>query len=139
MPSIYTAEATATGGREGTAKSSDGNLDVKLTVPKEMGGAGGTGTNPEQLFAAGYAACFIGAMQFIARRDKIALPPDVSITARVGIGPDGSGGFGLEVDLAVSVPGMERQSAEALVEAAHKTCPYSNATRNNIPVRLEVA
>ncbi|HWH84548.1 MAG TPA: organic hydroperoxide resistance protein [Burkholderiaceae bacterium] len=134
---LYTAHATSTGGREGTSKSSDGVLDLKLTTPKEMGGSGATGTNPEQLFAAGYSACFIGAMKFVAMTQKIALPADTSIKADVGIGPIPAG-FGIQVALAVTVPGMERGAAEKVVEAAHQVCPYSNATRGNIEVTLSV-
>ncbi|HZT56715.1 MAG TPA: organic hydroperoxide resistance protein [Burkholderiaceae bacterium] len=135
---LYTAHATSTGGREGTSKSSDGVLDVKLTTPKEMGGSGAVGTNPEQLFAAGYSACFIGAMKYVAMTQKIALPADLSITADVGIGPIPAG-FGIQVTLNIAVPGMERAAAEKLVEAAHGVCPYSNATRGNIDVTLKVA
>jgi Ohr subfamily peroxiredoxin len=134
---LYRAQATATGGREGIAKSSDGVLDVKLTTPKELGGNGAVGTNPEQLFAAGYSACFLGAMKFVAGQKKIALPADTTITGKVGIGQIPAG-FGIEVDLAVSIPGMAKADAEALVEAAHGVCPYSNATRGNIEVRLSV-
>ena len=134
---VYQAHATATGGRDGTAKSSDGLLDVKLTVPKEMGGAGG-GVNPEQLFAAGYSACFIGAMKFVAGQDKITLPADVSIDATVGIGGIPQG-FGIEVQLVIKVPGMERAQAQTLVDKAHQVCPYSNATRGNIEVTLTLA
>ncbi|MCX7659550.1 MAG: organic hydroperoxide resistance protein [Caldimonas manganoxidans] len=134
---LYQARATSTGGRDGRSISSDGALDVRLSTPKELGGAGGPGTNPEQLFAAGYSACFIGAMKFVAAQRKIALPADTSITATVGIGPIAQG-FGIEVDLEVSIPGMDRAQAEALVQAAHQVCPYSNATRNNIDVRLKV-
>ncbi|HVW70125.1 MAG TPA: organic hydroperoxide resistance protein [Steroidobacteraceae bacterium] len=134
---LYTAHAKATGGRDGRAVSSDGILDVKLTTPKEMGGGGGAGTNPEQLFAAGYSACFIGAIKFVAGRDKIKLPADVSIDGSVGIGPIPNG-FGIEVTLKVSLPGVPRADAEALVQKAHIVCPYSNATRGNIDVRLVV-
>lgn len=134
---LYQAQATTTGGREGRSVSSDGVLDLRLSTPRELGGAGGPGTNPEQLFASGYSACFIGAMKFVAAQRKIALPADTAITAKVGIGPLPQG-FGIEVDLAVSLPGMERAQAEALVHAAHQVCPYSNATRNNIDVRLHV-
>jgi len=133
---LYTAHAKATGGRDGRAISSDGLLDVKLAVPKEMGGAGG-GTNPEQLFAAGYAACFIGAMRAVASQKKAVLPSDVSIDSSVGIGKI-PGGFGIEVALRVSIPGMTKADAEALVQAAHQVCPYSNATRNNVEVSLSV-
>lgn len=134
---LYTATATATGGREGRAVSSDNVLDVKLTTPKELGGNGAVGTNPEQMFAAGYSACFLGAMKFVAGQQKISLPAETSITGKVGIGPIPAG-FGIEVDLAVTIPGMDRAQAEALVQAAHQVCPYSNATRNNIDVRLSV-
>ena len=135
---LYTAHATATGGREGTGKSSDGVLAVNLTTPKELGGNGATGTNPEQLFAVGYAACFIGAMKVVAGREKIALPADTKIDSSVGIGPKGSA-FGIEVELKVTVPGMVRAQAESIVEKAHQVCPYSNATRGNIDVKLSVA
>jgi Ohr subfamily peroxiredoxin len=134
---LYQARAKATGGRDGRAVSSDGILDVKLTTPRELGGAGGAGTNPEQLFAAGYSACFIGAMKFVAARDKIALPADTSIEGSVGIGTIPNG-FGIEVTLKVSVPRLPRAEAESLVQKAHVVCPYSNATRGNIDVRLIV-
>ncbi|HET7792176.1 MAG TPA: organic hydroperoxide resistance protein [Rhizobacter sp.] len=134
---LYTAHATATGGRTGTAKSSDGALQVDLSTPRELGGAGGSGTNPEQLFAAGYSACFIGAMKAVAAGQKIKLPDDVSITSDVGIGPI-PGGFGIQVAMAITIPGFEKAQAEALVAAAHKVCPYSNATRGNIDVTLTV-
>jgi lipoyl-dependent peroxiredoxin len=134
---LYTAHAKSTGGREGRAVSSDGVLDVKLTTPKELGGNGAPGTNPEQLFAAGYSACFIGAMKFVGGRDKIAVPADVSIDAAVGIGPIPNG-FGIQVEMKISLPGMDRETAEKLVQAAHVVCPYSNATRGNIDVTLTV-
>lgn len=134
----YRAEATATGGRDGRAKTADGSLDVRLTTPKELGGGGGDGNNPEQLFAAGYSACFLGAMKFVAGQEKTQVPADTTVTATVGIGPRSEGGFGLEVDLKVAMPGVDRAKAEALVEKAHQVCPYSNATRNNVPVRLQV-
>lgn len=133
---IYTALATSTGGRDGTTRTSDGLLDLKLAVPKEMGGAGG-GVNPEQLFASGYSACFIGAMKFVAGTQKIALPADTSINASVGIGQIPQG-FGIEVALQVSIPGMDKAAAEALVAKAHEVCPYSNATRGNIEVTITV-
>jgi osmotically inducible protein OsmC len=135
---LYTATATATGGRTGTATSSDGKLKVDLATPRELGGAGGDGTNPEQMFAAGYAACFIGAMKAVGARQKLKVPDDVSITADVGIGPIPAG-FGIQVAMRISLPGMERSAAEALVAAAHQVCPYSNATRGNIEVTLTVA
>ncbi len=132
---LYRATATATGGRDGRARSSDGALDAKLTTPRELGGGGGDGTNPEQLFAAGYSACFLGAMKHVAAREKIALPAETSIEGTVGIGPIPNG-FGIEAELRVSLPGMPREQAEALVQQAHAVCPYSNATRNNIDVTL---
>ncbi|WP_339906766.1 organic hydroperoxide resistance protein [Pseudomonas guineae] len=131
----YRAYAEATGGRDGRAISSDGVLDVALTTPKELGGAGGQGTNPEQLFAAGYSACFIGAMKFVAGRDKLAIPAEVSIEGVVGIGAIANG-FGIEVELRISLPGMDREQAQALIDRAHIVCPYSNATRGNIDVTL---
>lgn len=134
---LYRAQATATGGREGRAVSSDKVLDIQLSTPKELGGGGGPGTNPEQLFAAGYSACFLGAMKFVAGQKKQTLPSDTTVTGKVGIGVIPQG-FGIEVDLAVSIPGMARADAEALVQAAHGVCPYSNATRGNIEVRLSV-
>lgn len=132
---LYTAQATSTGGRTGTSRSSDGVLELSLTTPRELGGAGGTGTNPEQLFAAGYSACFIGALKAVAAKQKIKLPDDVSITADVGIGPIPAG-FGIQVAMAITIPGFERAAAQALVDAAHQVCPYSNATRGNIDVAL---
>ena len=136
MPVVYTATATATGdGRNGHTRSSDGLIDLDLAVPEAMGGAGGA-TNPEQLFAAGYAACFHSALTLVARKQKLAIS-DSAVTADVGIGPDGAGGFGLEIALSVELSGLEQSAAEQLVEAAHQVCPYSNATRGNIPVTLE--
>jgi Ohr subfamily peroxiredoxin len=135
---LYRAHATSTGGREGRSRSSNGVLDVKLTTPKELGGTGESGTNPEQLFAAGYSACFIGAIKFVGAREKIAIPADTSIDADVGIGPLGNG-FGIEVKMTITIPGMERSVAEKVVAAAHEVCPYSNATRGNIDVTLVVA
>lgn len=134
---LYVAHATATGGRDGRAVSSDKILDVKLTTPKELGGGGGTGTNPEQLFAAGYSACFLGALKLVAGREKIKLPDDTSIQGNVGIGPIPQG-FGIEVELKISVPGLERAVVEELVNKAHVVCPYSNATRGNVEVTLTV-
>lgn len=138
MQVLYTASATSTGGRDGRSVSSDNQLDVKLTTPKELGGTGGAGTNPEQLFAAGYSACFIGALKFVAAASKTALPADLSIKADVGIGPNGKGGFGIQVALNISLPGMDRQLAEDLVNKAHEVCPYSNATRGNIEITLTI-
>lgn len=133
----YTAKATATGGREGIAKSDDGRLDVKLSTPKGLGGDDGQGTNPEQLFAAGYAACFIGALNFVAAADKIKLPADTHINSEVSIGAI-EGGFGIAVKLAISLGDMDKTAAQALVEKAHLVCPYSNATRGNIVVELSI-
>ena len=135
---LYRSQAKVTGGRDGRAIVPAANLDLKLTTPRELGGAGGEGTNPEQLFAAGYSACFLGAMKFVAAQDKLALPADVSIEGKVGIGAIPTG-FGIEVDLTISLPGMDRAAAEALVAKAHIVCPYSNATRGNIDVRLTIA
>ena len=130
---LYTANAHTTGGRDGASRTDDGRLDVKLSPP----GTAGTGTNPEQLFAAGYSACFIGAMKAVGAGMKIKVPDDVSITSTVGIGPI-PGGFGIQVAMAITLPGFERAAAEQLVAAAHKVCPYSNATRGNIDVTLTV-
>ncbi len=137
---LYTAHATSTGGRTGTTESSDGALKLPLITPKELGGAGGAGTNPEQLFAAGYSACFIGAMKAVAARQKIALPAEVSIKADVSIGPmtGKEGAFGIAVTMAINVPGMAKADAEKLVATAHEVCPYSNATRGNIDVSINV-
>ncbi len=136
---LYKTSARATGGRDGHAATLDGSLDVKLTTPKELGGAGG-----EQLFrviarAAGYAACFIGAMKFVGSQTGVKVPADVSVTSTVGIGPRAAGGFGLTVELAISLPGLDRATAETLVEKAHQVCPYSNATRGNIDVKSTIA
>ena len=136
---VYTAHASATGGRDCIAISSDGLLDVNLVLPKELGGAGG-GVNPEQLFAAGYSACFLSALKFVGGLEKINLPADIKVEGVVGLGPFGSGaapeGFNLAVELKISLPGMEQAAAHALVEKTHKVCPYSNATRGNIDVTL---
>jgi lipoyl-dependent peroxiredoxin len=139
MQILYTANATATGGRDGRAVSSDNKLEAKLSTPKELGGAGGEGTNPEQLFAAGYSACFLSAMKFVAAATKTTLPADAAVTAQVGIGPNDRGGFGLAVELRVSLPSVDRAAAETLVNKAHEVCPYSNATRGNIDVKLSIA
>ena len=137
---LYTAHATSTGGRSGSTESSDGALKLALITPKELGGAGGAGTNPEQLFAAGYSACFIGAMKAVAAREKIVLSPDVSIKAEVAIGPMSGkeGAFGVSVAMAINVPGMDKAAVHKLVATAHEVCPYSNATRGNIDVTLSV-
>jgi Ohr subfamily peroxiredoxin len=139
MSVLYTASATATGdGRSGHTRSSDGVLDFDLAVPKEMGGPGGHLTNPEQLFAAGYAACFHGALKRVAAKQKITLT-DTAITVDVGIGPNDQGGFGLSVAIEAELPGLDEATAQSLIEAAHQLCPYSNATRGNVPVDLTVA
>jgi Ohr subfamily peroxiredoxin len=134
---LYTAHATSTGGREGSSRSSDGALEVRLSTPKELGGAGGPGTNPEQMFAAGYSACFIGAMKAVAPKLKVQIPADTSIAAEVGIGPIPTG-FSIQATLNISLPGMDRETAQKLVDAAHQVCPYSNATRGNIDVTLNI-
>jgi Ohr subfamily peroxiredoxin len=136
---LYRTSATATGGRDGQAATTDGSFAVRLSTPRELGGGGGPGNNPEQLFAAGYAACFIGAMKFVAAKGGPKVPADAAVTATVGIGPRSQGGFGLEVALHVSLPGLSRAEAEKLVADAHRICPYSNATRNNVDVKLSVA
>lgn len=139
MKILYTTKATATGGRDGKASTEDGSFTVTLATPKELGGGGGTGNNPEQLFAAGYAACFLGALKFVAGKEKVTVPQDAAVTATVGIGPRDDGtGFGLDVALGVSLPGIERAKAEDLVAKAHVVCPYSHATRGNIDVRPSV-
>ncbi len=132
---LYRSHAHATGGRDGRAVVPESKLDFKLTTPRELGGPGGEGTNPEQLFAAGYSACFLGALKFVASREKIALPADASIDGSVGIGAIPNG-FGIEVELKIALPGLDRAVAQSLVDKAHIVCPYSNATRNNIDVTL---
>lgn len=139
MQILYTAQAQATGGRDGRAVTSDKRLDVKLNTPRELGGAGGEGTNPEQLFAAGYSACFLSALKFVAMHTKVALPADAAVTAEVGIGPNGQGGFGLAAELKVALPGMDPTAAQTLISKAHEVCPYSNATRNNVEVKVGLA
>ncbi|PYE34658.1 Ohr subfamily peroxiredoxin [Idiomarina fontislapidosi] len=137
MDILYTARASSTGGRDGQSKSDDGRLAVKLSTPRALGGAGGEGTNPEQLFAAGYSACFIGALKFVSGQEKVKLPEDTQVDAEVGIGQI-EGGFGIAVTLNVNLPGLELAQAERIVEKAHQVCPYSNATRGNISVDLNV-
>lgn len=140
MNILYTARAQATGGRAGRAVADGGALDVTLTTPKELGGDGAPGTNPEQLFAAGYSACFLGAMKFVAGKEKISLPADATVAAEVGIGPREDGtGFGIAVKLTISAPGVAPETLTALVDKAHVVCPYSHATRGNIDVALTVA
>ncbi len=136
---LYRTSARATGGRDGRSGTLDGTLDVKLVTPKELGGPGGEGVNPEQLFATGYAACFLGAMKFVASQGGGAkVPTEASVTATVGIGPRSEGGFGLDIALAVDLPGVDRAAGEALIAKAHEVCPYSNATRNNVNVALSL-
>ncbi|WP_404334330.1 organic hydroperoxide resistance protein [Sphingomonas sp. MMS12-HWE2-04] len=135
----YTTAATATGGRDGSARVNDGSFEVKLATPRELGGAGGEGANPEQLFAMGYSACFIGAMKAVAPSLQLRVPAEATVEATVGIGPRSEGGFGITADLKVSLPGLDRADAEKLVAAAHQVCPYSNATRGNVDVGLSVA
>lgn len=139
MAIIYRTKATATGGRDGQAATEDGALKVKLALPKEMGGSGG-GNNPEQLFAAGYSACFLGALKFVAGKAKVKVPDEATVAADVGIGPRDDGtGFGLDVALTITLPGIERALAEDLVQQAHVVCPYSHATKGSLDVRLTVA
>ncbi|MDF0487836.1 organic hydroperoxide resistance protein [Sphingomonas sp. H39-1-10] len=134
----YRTSATANGGRDGRTRTEDGTLDLQLSTPKELGGPGGEGTNPEQLFASGYAACFLSALKFAAHQLALPVPAGAAVTATVGIGMRSDGGFGLDVELAAALPGLERADAQRLVEAAHQICPYSNATRGNIDVRLSI-
>ena len=135
---LFEAQMTATGGREGKAHSPDGGFALTLSLPKELGGPGGDGTNPEQLFAAGYAACFLGAVKLVARQHKVSLTDDSAVTAKVGMGPIPTG-YALAVELEVALPGVDRALAQEIVEGAHQRCPYSNATRDNIDVKLTVA
>ncbi|TWD48252.1 Ohr subfamily peroxiredoxin [Agrobacterium vitis] len=140
MSILYTTKASATGGREGRAISENGVLDVTLTTPKELGGNGATGTNPEQLFAAGYSACFLGALKFAAGQQKVKVPEDAKVTATVGIGPRDDGkGFGIEVSISVDLPGIDREVGEKLVAAAHIVCPYSHAMRTSTEVSATLA
>jgi lipoyl-dependent peroxiredoxin len=140
MSILYTTKASATGGREGRAISENGVLDVTLTTPKELGGNGATGTNPEQLFAAGYSACFLGALKYAAGQQKVKVPDDAKVTATVGIGPREDGtGFGIEVSISVDLPGVDREVGEKLVAAAHIVCPYSHAMRTSTEVSATLA
>jgi Ohr subfamily peroxiredoxin len=136
---IYKTNATATGGRDGAARSDDGSVDVKLVVPKEMGGPGGIGANPEKLFAAGYSACFLGAMKAVSGKVGVKVPADATVTATIGFGPRSEGGYGITADLAVSLPGIDPEAGKKLMAAAHEVCPYSNATRGNVDVGLTLA
>lgn len=135
---IYKTSATATGGRDGSAKSDDGSVDVKLVVPKEMGGPGGIGANPEKLFAAGYSACFLGAMKAVSTKEGVKVPTDASVTATIGFGPRTEGGFGITAALLIDLPGVALADVERLMHAAHEVCPYSNATRGNVEVGLSI-
>jgi Ohr subfamily peroxiredoxin len=135
---LYRTSALATGGRDGHSATLDGAVNVKLSTPKELGGAGGDGANPEQLFATGYAACFLSATKFVASQGGPKVPADATVSSTVGIGPRSEGGFGLEIALDISLPGVDRAEAETLVAKAHEVCPYSNATRNNVDVKLSV-
>ena len=139
MKAIYTTTMTSTGGRTGRSVSDNGRFELDLSTPKELGGAGGDGTNPEQLFAAGYSACYIGALQFVAAQQKLKLPADLNVSATIGIGenPRGSG-FNISADLVVTLPGMDKAAAEKLADDAHQVCPYSNATRGNIDTTTQV-
>jgi osmotically inducible protein OsmC len=134
----YRTTATATGGRDGRAATKDGTFSVSLSTPKELGGGGGPGNNPEQLFAAGYSACFLGAMKFVASQGGPKVPNDTTVTSTVGIGPRSEGGFGIDVEMEVALPGLDKAAAETLVEKAHQVCPYSNAIRGNVSVRTRV-
>ncbi len=139
MKIAYKTTASATGGRDGRAATADGGFEVKLTTPKELGGAGGDGNNPEQLFAAGYSACYLGALKYVAANQKIKVSDQTRVTATVGIGPRDDGeGFGIDVDLEVSLPGLDPSQAKDLVKRAHVVCPYSHATRGNIDVRTKI-
>jgi len=140
MKTLYTAHGSATGGREGQAATDTGNVKLVLNTPKELGGGGGEGTNPEQLFAMGYSACFLGALKFVAGKEKVKIPEDARVSADIGIGPRDDGqGFGITARLTVSVPGLDKAAVEDLVKKAHVVCPYSHATKGNIPVETTVA
>ncbi len=140
MKPLYHAHASATGGRTGHAKTDDGRLDITLSTPRELGGDGGAGTNPEQLFASGYAACFLGALKFVAGQEKVKVPEDTTVRASIGIGPREDGtGFGINAHLTVSIPGMAHGEATALVQKARIVCPYAHATKGNIETKLDVA
>ena len=135
---IYKAQATATGGRDGSARTPDGAVDVKLTVPPAMGGNSDAGANPEKLFAAGYAACFLGAMKAVSGKVGVRVPADATVTAEIGFGPREEGGYGITADLTATMPGVDTAEAQKLMAAAHEVCPYSNATRGNLDVGLNV-
>ncbi|KAF0094501.1 MAG: organic hydroperoxide resistance protein [Puniceicoccaceae bacterium 5H] len=140
MKILYTANASSTGGRDGHSRTDDGKVDVNLSTPKEMGGSGGDGTNPEQLFACGYSACFLGALRFVAGKEKVKIPDNATVSAKVSIGPrDDEKGFGIQAELLVDIPGLEREQVQDLVNKAHVVCPYSHATKGNIQVTTKVA
>ncbi|MDR9413509.1 MAG: organic hydroperoxide resistance protein [Spiribacter sp.] len=140
MDVLYTTTGTATGGRDGQAKTADGSLDIKLTAPKELGGPGGEGTNPEQLFACGYSACFLGAMQFVGGQEGIKVPAETKVTATISLGKRDDGqGFNISADLDVNLPGVDQADAEKLVEKAHVVCPYSYATKGNVDVNTTLS
>jgi lipoyl-dependent peroxiredoxin len=135
---IYETSAIATGGRDGSAKSDDGSVEVKLVIPEEMGGPGGVGANPQKLFAAGYSACFLGAMKAVSGKEGVKMPGDAAVTATIGFGPRAEGGFGITADLLIDFPGVDLADAARLMRAAHDVCPYSNAPRGNVDVGLSV-
>ena len=140
MKVLYTAHGSATGGREGQAATDTGNVKLVLNTPKELGGGGGDGTNPEQLFSMGYSACFLGALKFVAGKEKVKIPDDARVSADIGIGARDDGqGFGITAKLTVSVPGLDKAVVEGLVKKAHVVCPYSHATRGNIETETAVA
>lgn len=140
MKTLYTAHGSATGGREGQAATDTGNVKLVLNTPKELGGGGGEGTNPEQLFAMGYSACFLGALKFVAGKEKVKIPDDAKVSADIGIGARDDGqGFGITAKLTVSIPGLDKAAVEDLVKKAHVVCPYSHATKGNIPLETTVA
>ena len=140
MKPLYYAHGHATGGRTGQGASDDGRLSVQLSTPKELGGDGGPGTNPEQMFSIGYSACFLGAMKFVAGKEKLHLPPEAKVSAEIGIGPrDDGAGFGITAALTISAPGVEKAVLEDLVQKAHIVCPYSNAIHKTVDVKLTVA
>ncbi|HEY1857771.1 organic hydroperoxide resistance protein [Acidocella sp.] len=140
MKPLYYAHGHATGGRTGQGASDDGRLSVQLSTPKELGGDGGPGTNPEQMFSIGYSACFLGAMKFVAGKEKVQLPPETKVSAEIGIGPrDDGAGFGITAALTITAPGVEKAALEDLVQKAHIVCPYSNAIHKTVDVKLTVA
>ena len=134
----YKTSATAIGGRDGRTRSDDGRIDLQLAVPRELGGPGGEGTNPEQLFAAGYAACFLGAVKVAGQQLKVRISPEAAVTATVGIGPRAEGGFGITAELGVHLPGIDPAQARQVADLAHQICPCSNATRNNVDIGVNL-